>query len=426
MANEQTQKLILEAPEDVVVFKLRPALKDGAAEKLQGRVKAGEKLATLTSTRLKWLRSRLDSAEEDLNIQDRFFVEVGGKSRRKDLEDVLNGQVKSAKDGVEAANDLLFIATHLLSIGALSKDGEAELQKQAAAVQMRLSEATQDYVTSLRKFEDLKSRIAIGRSRLQSENKIYEESTERLDIFSPTDGWFIASVGEGGFVMSGDPIGVVHRGVTKAKKQTLVCAAPDDVRVVSLKTKTLQCEVEGQQPIAVLSSNRIGQFKARLQAATGDLDVRKRFLTDPIIFRDGTKFSSQMEALKTILSEKVVSGNLAVVAAKSVMDAQETLFNVGLKWPYPNSCVAAWTMADAQFASATLDQQQFPNKVKDLQDRIESTSKRLKREEKILQELDGQMSLVAPIPAGSKALFVASVGAGAFVQRGDPIGVLHL
>lgn len=123
MANEQTQKLILEAPEDVVVFKLRPALKDGAAEKLQGRVKAGEKLATLTSTRLKWLRSRgLDSAEEDLNIQDRFFVEVGGKSRRKDLEDVLNGQVKSAKDGVEAANDLLFIATHLLSIGALSKE----------------------------------------------------------------------------------------------------------------------------------------------------------------------------------------------------------------------------------------------------------------------------------------------------------------
>ena len=82
--------------------------------------------------------------------------------------------------------------------------------------------------------------------------------------------------------------------------------------------------------------------------------------------------------------------------------------------------------AETQLASANLDQDQFPHKVKDLQDRIDSSARKLEREGAILAELEGQMSIPAPIPEGSKAPFVASVGVGGFVQSGDPIGVLHL
>ena len=80
--------------------------------------------------------------------------------------------------------------------------------------------------------------------------------------------------------------------------------------------------------------------------------------------------------------------------------------------------------AETQLASANLDQDQFPHK--DLQDRIDSSARKLEREGAILAELEGQMSILAPIPEGSKAPFVASVGVGGFVQSGDPIGVLHL
>jgi hypothetical protein len=90
-------QLILEAPEDVVVSTL---------PRLQGRVKAGELIATLTSTRLELVRSRLDSAEADLNIQDRFFTE----GRQKDLLDMLDAQVESVKFGLKAATILRDIA----------------------------------------------------------------------------------------------------------------------------------------------------------------------------------------------------------------------------------------------------------------------------------------------------------------------------
>jgi hypothetical protein len=84
-------------------------------------------------------------------------------------------------------------------------------------------------------------------------------------------------------------------------------------------------------------------------------------------------------------------------------------------------------LGEAPLATAKLDQQQFPNKVKDLQDRIDNTEKRLRKEAALLQELVDQLPIVAPtIPEGSKAQFVASVGQGGFVQSGDPIGVIHL
>jgi hypothetical protein len=289
------------------------------------------------------------------------------------------------------------------------------LQKILTPVQENQITAEKDELSSKGKFEDMKSRLAISRLKWMAEKQVYDESIKLLDVVAPADGWFVASVGQGGFVLSGDPIGVVHFGVSKAQKQTLILAAPDDVTIASLPN--LNGDVKSRQPIATLSASRIDRFQTQLQAANEDLNVRKRF------FANGR--NSKWEA---ILNQEVASASLALEAAKRTDRTTALRWELGLiNRPVRLQALIDRALGEAPLATAKLDQQQFPNKVKDLQDRIDNTEKRLRKEAALLQELVDQLPIVAPtIPEGSKAQFVASVGQGGFVQSGDPIGVIHL
>jgi hypothetical protein len=406
--DQHTQTLTIEAPEDIVVSEL---------PMLQGRVKKGAVLATLTSPRLKWLRGQLEATEEDLDIQDRFFGEVEGKSRRKSVESVLAEHVKSSAESLAAVQKIFRDAEHLASIGAMDPGDLPGIQKLVTPVEVQLSSAEKDQLTSLGRFKDLQSRIAIARIKLKADNEIYVEATKRLKIVSPADGWFVASVGLGGFVLTGDAIGVIHRGVTKEQKLTLICAAPDDAKVHFLKDPLGEIEIADEQPIATLSSSRIEKFKAQLHSATANLDVRKRFFTE-----------HRNDELEKLLKKDLDSATKASAEARSAEQKAMTLLDFNLITITERLLrVGDRASATAQLASANLEIEQFPNKIKDLRDRLDNATKRLATEKDILGELVGQMSLVPPpIPPGSKARFVASVGEGGFVQKGDPIGVIHL
>jgi hypothetical protein len=296
----------------------------------------------------------------------------------------------------------------------MDRDDLPPIQKILTPIQEKQSAAMKDQLTLRGKFADMESRLAITMLKLKAEEDICGESEKRLEIFAPTDGWFVASVGKGGFALSGNPLGSIHPGVTKALKQTLICAAPDDVTVSSLKV--ISGDVKTGQPIAMLSSSRIDRFKTQLHAANEDLEVQKRF------FSEGRK-----DALEAILKKEFESASDALTEAKRADMVKNEKFLLGLiSRPERLLVIDDKASAEAQLASSTLDKEQFPNKVKDLQDRIANTAKRLKTEENILEELVGQLSFAAPaIPEGSKGVFVASVGKGGFVQCGDPIGVIH-
>lgn len=54
---------------------------------------------------------------------------------------------------------------------------------------------------------DAKDRISISLNRLANEKARLEDFKTRLRVTAPQEGFFAASVGLGGFVKKGDPIG---------------------------------------------------------------------------------------------------------------------------------------------------------------------------------------------------------------------------
>jgi len=190
---KRDQSLICEAPDDVTVERL---------ELLQGHVTVGQPLATLTSTRLKWLRSRLDSSAAELEVQRRAFTE----GRIDQLREVLKQEVASARTASEAADRLSKIQEKSAGVGTVSETDVLLVKEAAAESQMKLAEAEKDQVRSESKFNDMKDRLDISETRLKREKDILLDLTQRLIVAAPTDGLFVASVGPGGFVAAGDPV----------------------------------------------------------------------------------------------------------------------------------------------------------------------------------------------------------------------------
>lgn len=263
------QGLVLEAPEDVFVVKL---------PKLQGKVRKGEIVANLTSPKVNWLQNQLEASKEELDIQDRFFTENTGNNRRAEIEKVLDEQVRIAEEALGIARE--FYKKLVSAPPASAPVGMEQLrqEKQSIEPEAKLLNAQRDQLSSKARFEDLQEHLAINRRRLNTNYELLKESRKRLDIVAPTDGWFVSSIAEGGFVLAGDPVGIIHLGVTTAQKQRLTCAAPDDVTVESLRTTNGEVLSDGE-PVASLKSNRIERYKARLQAVKNDLAVQQRFFT---------------------------------------------------------------------------------------------------------------------------------------------------
>jgi hypothetical protein len=394
---KRDQSLVCEAPDDVTVERL---------ELLQGRVTVGQPLATLTSTRLRWLRSRLDSSAAELQVQRRAFTE----GRVDQLREVLKEEVASARAASEASDTLLKFQEKSAGVATVNALDVVIAKQAAAESQMKLSEAEKDQVRSESKFNDMKDRLDISEIRLKREQEILLDLTRRLTVAAPADGLFVASVGPGGFVAAGDPIGLIYPGMAKLPRQELICAAPDDVKVIDLKVQYGQ--VKSGQLIATLVSAKLAHYRSQLDSLAADLEVQRRPFTD-----------GRIERLEAILNQEVESAMHAYESADKYSKVRLKIFGVGTDVltnviELPSKAAAAKT----KLASAKVDKQQFPMKVKDMKDRIEIAATKLRKETEIFEELTRRMTLVAP----GDGLFVASVGVGGFVQSGDPIGVLYL
>lgn len=397
MKSAKNQPLICEAPEDVLLVKL---------ELLYGKVTAGQPLATLTSTRLEWLSSRLDYATADLEIQQRPFTE--GRIDR--ILQVLREQVVAATDGVAAADTVAVLADRLVEMGFANPNDMWLVRDDNAQTRAKLPDAKRDLVGSEGKFNDMKGRLGIAHDRLKTESAILQDLRQRLTLTAPGDGVFVASVGQGGFVMEGNPIGFVHPKGYNIREQQLVCAAPDDVKV--LEVPTPRGPVTAGQIIARLTSTRLEHLKNRLESHAKDIEIQER----PFIDERITK-------LTKLLNDSMVAAKDSATATEMHYKVLLDKFKLGLKtlndivWPRVTSAEAKATLA-----SAILDNEQFPNKVRDLKDRIANSKLQLQRETKIFEELRQMMEVHSPADGQFKAV----VGPGSFVQLGDPIGVLHL
>jgi hypothetical protein len=396
-------ELVIEAPEDVFVSKL---------EKIQGLVKAGDEIATLESARMQWISIKLDSKEKELDIQERFFTE----RRCEAVTTILQEQVDSAQVAFAAAKDILDRGEMLMRNGAIDYDGLSPLRTKVADVQSKLDAAQKDQLMSSAKFDDLRSKLAIDKERLKAERDIYNATLTGLRVVSPTDGWFVASVGEGGFVMSGNEIGVVYAEEKQGHTPKLMIAAPDDVTVTNLHL--LIGKVRPGDLVADLKSSRLQTFDVKLKAAREELKVKNRFFTD-----------GRKDKLEAILKSEVSACKLRKDTADRVTDFTKMKLTqgVGPTWPEYVATIPDQVAAGTLLNSAQLELSQFPNKVKDMKDRIDNLSSRLDAEKDLLETLQTLLSVaVPPTPGYPQGRFVAKVGVGGFVQCGDPIGEIQL
>ena len=247
---------------------------------------------------------------------------------------------------------------------------------------------------------------------MSKDRSVLQELTQRLNLISPVDGIFVASIGSGGFAILGDPIGIIYPKTTNLGKQTLICAAPDDVKVLELAVT--RGRVHAGQLIAKLGSSQLDRLKNRLDSLARSIDIQQR------PFNDG-----RLEKFQAILNRKADYAGELWKSAEII--SQEVLGRIMLgdfgaltpDGPFPG--VEAFA-AKTNFESVKLDRDEFPNKARDLKDRIENAKARLSRETHIYQEWANSMDLYAP----ADGLFVASVGRNGFVRMGDPVGVLQL
>ena len=285
-------------------------------------------------------------------------------------------------------------------------------EKQSIEPEAKLLNAQRDQLSSKARFEDLQEQLAINRRGLNTNYQLLKESRKRLDIVAPVDGWFVSSIAEGGFVLAGDPVGIIHLGVTTAQKQQLTCAAPDDSIVELLRTTNGEVLSDGE-PVVSLKSNRIEKYKVRLQAAKDDLAVQQRFFT-----------RGRKEKWETRLREAAESGERRVKNAELIEAQSKIYLQTGGQYTDYVAAICDRLDAQRQLVSAKLDLEQFPKKVKDLEDRAKSTEKQISTEDTLYNDLVARMKVFPP--RGVKVRFVASVGEGSFVQCGDPIGVFEL
>jgi hypothetical protein len=390
------QRLVCEAPDDVTVAKL---------DLLRGRVTAGQLLATLSSPRLDWLQARHDAAVAELDIRRRAFTE----HRVDDLKKVLAAEVTSALAAAKASQKLLKIGQRLVDTGTLIPSELDSLKEHVAETNMKLSDAVCDQVRSEGRFNDLQARLGIDGDRLQKEATILNDLRQRLSVKAPADGEFVASVGPGGFVLAGDPVGIVFLKEPPSTQQ-LRCAAPDDVVVSEIHVSGGR--VVAGQSLAMLSSARLARFRASLDAVAAGLDVKQR------PFQDG-----RVKKIQDALAEKNAASGEASEAANHIVKVIERKFKLGhatvTDLCAPGARAAA---ARAELVSAKINIEQFPLKLRDLKDRIANGRAHLARENAIFDSLSKTMSLAAP----TAGVFTASAGKGSFVQAGDPIGVLYV
>jgi hypothetical protein len=397
MPAKQDQGIVCEAPCDAIVSGLTT---------IEGPVKSGQALATLKSSGLDRFASSLDWTATDLEIQERAFTE----HRTDRMLVVLREQYEAAKANADAEQHWLDVILTMLKFGTASSNDVPKFRGTAAKAKIAEADAESDLVHSQGKYSDKQDRLKLSRSRLEQHRRLLGELTQRLNLQSPSDGYFVASVGVGGFVMMGDPIGTIYPSRPNSAGRSLTCAAPEDVSVIELVTASSR--VRPGQVVARLASKRIEELKNKLDATATEIEIRGKPFTD-----------GRSEKLQAILNHKAASAEQAFEAAQKAFDIVNAQLRYGTKLGQDTLIpLADKAEARAKMVSAGLDRDEYPNKLRDLRDYIENDRERLKRDRAIVDQMTKSLEL----RAAADGDFVASVGIGGFVRLGDPVGVLNL
>ncbi len=204
--------------------------------------------------------------------------------------------------------------------------------------------------------------------------------------------------------------GALKSAAAASPRSQLTCAAPYDVTVISLLV--INGRVKSGQTLATLSSVQLDRYRARLVAYQEMLSIEAK------PFGDG-----RVDAhLKLVQDEATAAQAAFDIAQSDAISVKEQLEQhiVGAQ----DYAAVAIELEDRRAELATIQNEvvQLPKNIQDAKDRLASARQQIEAEQKSLDALAKMLTLMAP----SDGLFVATVGVGGFVKRGDPIGVLYL
>jgi multidrug resistance efflux pump len=195
--SEKDKYLVCAAPEDAKVSELKV---------LNGQVKKGQSLAVLDSTRLTLFQSQLDSFAANLDVQRKPFRNGRVDETSRNLDE----EVKSREADLNLVDRTLNNAQTSSDYGYYTPTDLAQPRQRAIAARVKFYEAIFNSLQFRWKATDTKERIKISEYRLKTEREILDGLKANLEVIAPENGTFVASVGPGNFVQTGDAIGILY------------------------------------------------------------------------------------------------------------------------------------------------------------------------------------------------------------------------
>lgn len=194
----EQQKLTVSAPGDVTVQKLFVT---------NGKVKAGDTLATLSSIQLDRYKASFDKQVGALAIEERPFSD----GRVDKLLQLTKDEAAAAQAALKVVQDWEQGARVAFAIDPSSPQALTlptvliELQDRTAELATINNELDELPKSS----QDAKDRLDLAKQQLAIQKTALDALSALLTVVAPADGVFVASVGMGGFVKRGDALGVL-------------------------------------------------------------------------------------------------------------------------------------------------------------------------------------------------------------------------
>lgn len=204
-------------------------------------------------------------------------------------------------------------------------------------------------------------------------------------------------------------LGVPQLG-TSTPQQQIALTAPGEVTVLTIPVSNGQ--VKQGDTVATLSSIQLTRYQAMLNIYSQTLAIEQR------PFSDG-----RVDQLVQLTQAEAAAAQTAFNESQSLANAQQLALSNGFN--IQDELTASLIQVEdrrVELAAINNEVAQLPQKIQDAKDRLALASQQLAAQNAALAALVALLTVKAPV----NGLFVASVGLGGFVKKGDPIGVLYL
>jgi biotin carboxyl carrier protein len=198
---------------------------------------------------------------------------------------------------------------------------------------------------------------------------------------------------------------------TTKSKQQLTISAPGDVTVQ--KWFVTNGQVKTGDMLATLSSIQLDKYRALLDSHAQLLAIEER------PFLDG-----RVDALVQLAKTEQSAAQEARNAANDYLTQMLNGAILGVITATNETNPARVELQDriSELATITNEVDEWPKRIQDAKDRTAQAKQQLAIQRKALDALAALLNVSAP----TNGIFVASIGTGGSVQRGDEMGILYL